>query len=313
MAWHLVRFEASLTVFAVALAACAAEPAAQDQQKSGFMRLVRDPSGKITALETAIVRCVPRDCGKTGPTVDLVAAVHIADRGYYELLNREFAPHDVVLYELVAPEGTKIPEGGKSENQHPVAMIQNMMKDVLELDFQLNRVNYTKPNMVRADMTPKQLSESMERKGESLLTMLIRAMGYSLAKQDSTASDTAELDLLMALFDSHRALALKRLAAEQLEDLEGLTAALGGSGGSSLIEERNKTALAVLRKQIALGKQKIAIFYGAGHMKDMQQRLRDDFDLVPINTRWLVAWNMADAVKKPVAKPQTLKEMFSNP
>jgi hypothetical protein len=302
-----------LAVFAVALAACAAEPAAKDSQKSGFVRLVRDSSGKITSLETAIVRCVPSDCGKTGPTVDLVAAVHIADRGYYEQLNREFAPHEVVLYELVAPEGTKIPEGGRTENQHPVAMIQNMMKDVLELDFQLDRVNYTKPNMIRADMTPKQLSESMQRRGESLLTMLIRAMGYSLAKQDSPTSDTPELDLLAALFDSHRAIALKRLAAEQMEDLEGLTNALGGSDGSSLIEERNKMALAVLRKQIALGKQKIAIFYGAGHMKDIEQRLRADFGLVPVSTRWLVAWNMADPLKKPAAKPQTLKEMFGNP
>ena len=313
MFWHLVRFEAGLAVFAVALAACAAEPAAHDHQKSGFVRLVRDKSEKITALETAIVRCAARDGGKTGPTVDLVAAVHIADRRYYEELNREFAAHDVVLYELVAPEGTKIPEGGKSENQHPVAMIQNMMKDVLELDFQLDRVNYTKPNMIRADMTPKQLSESMQRRGESLLTMLIRAMGYSLAKQDSPTSDTAEFDLLAALFDSHRALALKRLAAEQLEDLEGLTNALGGSNGSSLIEERNKTALAVLRKQIALGKRKIAIFYGGGHMKDIQQRLRDDFDLVPVSTRWLVAWNMADPVKKAAAKPQALKETFGSP
>ena len=64
---------------------------------------------------------------------------------------------------------------------------------------------------------------------------------------------------------------------------------------------------------MASGKQKIAIFYGGGHMKDMQQRLLDDFDLVPVNTRWLVAWNMADPVKLPAGKrPPTLKEMFKN-
>ena len=190
-------------------------------------------------METAIVHCVPRDCGRNEPTVDLVAAVHIADRGYYEKLNREFAHYDVVLYELVAPEGTKVPKGGGSGSQHPVSMIQNLMKDMLDLDFQLNRIDYTRPNMVHADMSPKQLSQSMEHRGESLLGMLVRAMGYSLAKQSTDANQNGDLDVLMALFDAHRAVALKRLAAEQLEDVEGITAAL--SGRTARRSSRNAT------------------------------------------------------------------------
>ena len=50
-----------------------------------------------------------------------------------------------------------------------------------------------------------------------------------------------------------------------------------GPKGSTLISGRNKVALDVLRKEIAAGKKKIAIFYGAGHMPDFQKRLRDDF------------------------------------
>ena len=37
------------------------------------------------------------------PTVDLVAAVHIAEKSYYEQLNREFEGYDAVLYELGGP------------------------------------------------------------------------------------------------------------------------------------------------------------------------------------------------------------------
>jgi hypothetical protein len=50
----------------------------------------------------------------------------------------------------------------------------------------------------------------------------------------------------------------------------------------------------VLRKELAAGKSKIAIFYGAGHMPDLQKRLRDDFGMKPVGTRWLAAWNLQD-------------------
>ena len=58
----------------------------------------------------------------------------------------------------------------------------------------------------------------------------------------------------------------------------------------------------MLRKQIAAGKKKIAIFYGAGHMADFQKRLGEDFDLTPKSTRWLTAWDMKPA--GPMTKPQ---------
>ena len=105
----------------------------------------------------------------------------------------------------------------------------------------------------------------------------------------------------MALFDKNRALALKRIMAEQMEDMKGMLTGLEGPDGSTIISERNKLALEVLGKQIAAGKQKIAIFYGAGHMPDFQKRVRDQFGLAPVNTRWLVAWNLKDP-KKPAGK-----------
>ena len=64
------------------------------------------------------------------------------------------------------------------------------------------------------------------------------------------------------------------------------------------MSERNKVALAQLQKQIGSGKQQLAIFYGAGHMSDFDQRLRDELGLVPIRTQWLVAWNLKAEPKK---------------
>ncbi len=70
-------------------------------------------------------------------------------------------------------------------------------------------------------------------------------------------------------------------------------AALNGPEGSTLVTERNKVALAKLDKQLSQGKQRIAIFYGAGHLPDMAERLATDFNFHETGTRWLTAWNLA--------------------
>jgi hypothetical protein len=66
----------------------------------------------------------------------------------------------------------------------------------------------------------------------------------------------------------------------------------GGEQGSVIITERNKKALGVLKKQLADGKKRIGIFYGAGHLNDMDERLRKDFGLEPASITWVTAWNL---------------------
>jgi hypothetical protein len=76
--------------------------------------------------------------------------------------------------------------------------------------------------------------------------------------------------------------------------------ALEGPEGSTIITERNKVALKKLSEQIAAGKKKIAIFYGAGHLGDMEKRLAADFQLKRKDEQWLDAWNLkAQRAKKP--------------
>ena len=269
-----------------------AEEPSQEDQKGQFLRLLRDDDKSPVALQAAIVRCVPIDCGQTGPTVDLISAVHVGEKSYYDELNRRFEKYDVVLYELVAPEGSKIPKEGVGPGTSPVSLLQSGMTRMLELEFQLNGIDYTAENLVHADMSPEQFAKSMRTRGESMLQVFFRMMGYAMARQNSGLGGSGDLRLLLALFDENRALAMKRIMAEQFEDMEGSLTAVNGPDGSTLITERNKVALEVLRKQLAAGKQKLAIFYGAGHMSDFEQRLRVDFGLVPIGTEWLVAWDL---------------------
>ncbi|MCL4193625.1 MAG: hypothetical protein KJZ87_17945 [Thermoguttaceae bacterium] len=276
-------------------AAWAKEPKAKKEAKEDqpqYVRLVRDDSKQPVALEVAIVRFAPMDCSKDCPTVDLVGAVHVADKGYFAELNKLFEGYEAVLYELVAPEGSEVPQPGAARGSHPISVLQTAMTGVLDLEYQLEAIDYSRDNMVHADMSPEAFAATMKKRGESFMQVFMRAFGYAMSKQSSQASGPSDAQLLIALFSKDRSLALKRIMAEQFQDLESSMAALDGPQGSTLIGERNKVALGVLRKQLDDGKKNLAIFYGAGHMADFAQRLRDDFGLTPINTRWLTAWDL---------------------
>lgn len=298
----------------VALVVCSAAQAQQASEEQGraaetktsYLRLVRDQNVPV-ALETAIVRFVPQDGTHAGLTVDLVAAVHVAEKSYYEQLNRRFPDYDAVLYELVAPEGTRIPKGGGRVGNNPVSMLQNLMTQVLELEFQLRGVDYTPKNFVHADLSPEEFARSMEQHDETVWKLMLRMMGFAMARQGG-ASGSSDTEVLLALMDRHRALALKRIMSEQFEDLEGALDALEGPNGSALIGDRNQAALKVLEQQIDAGKKRIAIFYGGGHMPDFEKQLRERFHLAPGDTQWLVAWDMKSPAPKGAKAPKPEKK-----
>lgn len=274
--------------------------AAKEVAGGKFLRVNRTDKGVVTAMETSIARYVPTDATKKGPVVDLISAVHVGEKAYYQALDKAFDDYDVVLYELVAPEGTRVPKGG-GERRGVVSGIQGGMKDILELEFQLEQVDYTKKNLVHADMSPDQFSKAMKDRGESMTSMILQMMGASMAMQSemqAKGQGGAEMEMLFALFSNDRALKLKRAMAVQFENMDNLSLMFGGPNGSTIIEGRNEAALEVLKKQIADGKMKIGIFYGGGHMPDLQKRLVKDFGMKFEKEEWLEAWSMPEPAKK---------------
>lgn len=301
-------FAAVVTIVAVATHSAPPtderKPAVRTAQEKPeeFMRLTRDSDETLTAMQTAIVSYVPADNSREGLTVDLVAAVHVGEKGYYERLNREFEKYDALLYELVAPEDNNVPRAGQgTSNAHPIGLLQNSLKDVLELEHQLALVHYDRPNFVHADMSPEEFAESMANRDESLTKLFFRLMGQGIAqqsKQQAKSGRNAEAEMMAALFSKQRAVKLKRIMAEQFGDLENAMAGLDGPDGSTIITERNKVALEVLQEQIEAGKKKIGVFYGAGHLRDMETRLLKEFRLKRGETRWLTAWDLRSAKQK---------------
>ena len=80
--------------------------AADSDTESRFIRIQRNEKQEPVALQTATVKYVPAN-GDKGVEIDLVAVVHVGEKSYYQAFNDQFAKYDSVLYELVAPEGTK--------------------------------------------------------------------------------------------------------------------------------------------------------------------------------------------------------------
>lgn len=264
-----------------------------------WIRLERKDKNQPIALQTAIVRYQAAEGNSSAATVDLIAAIHVGDEAYYDQLNEEFKQYDALLYELVAPKGTKVPKGRGASGGSGIGAMQNGMKNLLKLEHQLDKVDYTPGNFVHADMTPTEFSKKMEERGESFLKLFFRIMGESMSNQGKNSSQVSDFELIAALFSKDRSSKLKSIMAEQFAGMETMMVSLGGPDGSTIITERNKVALDVLKAELASGKQKIGIFYGAGHMKDMDERLRKDFQLAPTETKWITAWDLQAQPPKP--------------
>jgi hypothetical protein len=272
-------------------APAAADAAASKVEEPKFIRVRKDDENRPQTMETAVISYTSK--ARPGVTIDLIGAVHIADRSYYDELNKQFENYDVVLYELVAKEGTRIPkEGRKEKSSHPIGMMQDGMSTVLELSHQLACIDYTKENLVHADMSPEEFSKSMEQRGESFFQMFLRMMGTGIAQSAAGASGMNDTEILLALFSKDRAYKLKMIMAQQFQALEGSMSALDGPEGSTIITERNKRCFVVLDKQLAEGKKKIGVFYGAGHLPDMQRRLAADYGFERSGESWLTAWQL---------------------
>ena len=275
------------------------EPAAKAAfEPSRFVRVVRDAAGKPISLETSTVRYV--SAGPDAPAdlvVDLVGVTHVGETEYFDGLNGQLADYEAVLYELVAPEG-RVPQPGADGG-----MIPGLLKGMLELEYQTERIDYTRKNFVHADLTPRQIGEKMRERGQTGLSVAFDIFGDMMAQASKRAArgegqgGLASFDLATLLLDPNGKLKLKQSFAVELEQADGADA-LGETAGRMLITDRNEAAVGVLRKQIDAGRRRLAIFYGAGHMPDLERRLVEDFGLRRQGSQWRAAWDLSEKVAR---------------
>ena len=279
----------------------AAEPTKEAPQKPAetqpYLRF--DEKAKGAALEVGVIRLQNKE---TGALVDLVGAVHIGDEAYYQQLNKEFKTYESVLYEMVKP--AKL-DPAQFQNRPPssVSMMQTFMQKQLDLAYQLDEVDYTAKNFVHADMTVKQFRKRQEARGESMFKLMFKLMKEDMAlrAKNKNGADISSVELLRALLNPNRSVELKYLLARQFNEMERLTAGLNDEKGSVILTDRNKVALKVLARELAAGKKKLAIFYGAAHLPDLEERMVENMGFERKATRWVTAWKLPERVelKKP--------------
>ena len=80
--------------------------------------------------------------------------------------------------------------------------------------------------------------------------------------------------------------------AEQMQNVESGMVIFEGREGSTIIDYRNAKAMDILKREIAAGNKKLALFYGAGHLPDMQKRLLSEFQMKRAGQYWLEAWKL---------------------
>ena len=283
-----------------------ARPAATDEPElspsSDFLRVSKDGKGVPIALETSITHYVGKNEAGEDVSVDLIGVVHIGEEDYYQALNHRFEDYDAVLYELVAPEGTRIPKGGeRAQGFNPVSGLQQMMKRMLKLEFQLEHIDYTKENLIHADMSPEEFAESMQANDESLARIFFKMLGQSMAMKGS-ANASSETAMLSAAFSQDPTMRLRSLMAGQMQEMEVAMTMFEGKDGSTIITHRNRKALEVLQREIKEGKTKLAVFYGAGHLPDMEMRLERDFHLKQQDKHWFTAWRLRNSKSRSSSK-----------
>jgi hypothetical protein len=280
MRWFLILLIA-LTSFAtdrLAAQEAAAEAASAEQsaRKRGeqYLRLSSADNNpkQLVAMQTAIVRYQGKPDSKyAGQVVDLVGVVHIGEADYYEDLDDRLSKYDVVLYELVAPDGTRFKPEDLKNRRSILSSMQSGMKEMLNLEYQLEKIDYMSENFRHADMSPDEFAKDMERRGDSIWKMVARMMGAGLASSGSNGGDAG---LLLAMVSGNRSKMMKQTMARQLVEMEYITAGMDDKHGeNTIIKGRNVKAFKVLREELEKGKKNVAVFYGAGHLMDMADKL----------------------------------------
>lgn len=278
----------TLLLLALCLPTFAEKPATT---LADYVRYTKTSPGK---LETSVVSLR----SPAGQNLDLVAAVHLGEAAYYKALNTRFQSYDAVLYELILPEemaGQPLP--AEMDTGSGLSGFQGMMARTMGMTTQIGNIDYSAKNFVHADLTMEGLTAAMDARQESMWTYLQKLLmdsGSSAATQADlgvTNQELADLDLFAIMSGKTTAKdrkVLKKLMATVMSSPDG---AMNGLEDTALLTERNKAALKVVDAQSKAGKRRMALYYGAAHMPDLEAKLTAK-GWKRTGVDWLQAWTI---------------------
>lgn len=230
----------------------------------------------------------------------------------------------IPAFDLVSPGSDGIPggEGGaadlKFSDQAPISKaevgdkhegIQTQLASALGLEFQLVAIDYDRPNWRNSDMSIDQVQARLKESGTS---------GEALFKMLDGSSFSARLAGLILGFirsDPGSQAMAKLMMMEVLGHADELMERAPGAGKlmKVIVKDRNETVFLdlnrVLQEEKVTGA--IALFYGAGHLPDMERRLTGDLGYTFVEDRWFRAIDMdLGSVGIPPERARQIREMM---
>lgn len=259
------------------------------------IRCSRDSRGQLQSLDTVILELRHP---QSNLQVDLVASVHVGESRYYQQLNRLFQSYDAILYELIADSsaGRPLPSPSSPGGQDsPLSAAQQGLAELLDLKIQLDQIDYTPGRFVHADISPGQLQAAQLSAPPSLPAMLRRGLSLSRSSHPEVRKEFDRVDLFKVVLqgpDARERFHLRRAIALMLCDPKTSSGWLSGSSSQALLHTRNQRVLEVLRQRIKQPGRRLAVFFGAAHLPELEQQLVRQLGLRYHGQRWLSAWSL---------------------
>lgn len=193
--------------------------------------------------------------------------------------------------------------------------LQSELAAALGLTFQLDGIDYDRPNFRCSDMSMDQLQRAMLAEGLDMGPLEGSLAGSSLPGR--IAVFFLRLIRTFDIFvDGMIADALKLILIELFSDeafLEQSIRQVGEGFERVLIDQRNQVVMDDLRAivQREHDVKSVAIFYGAAHMPDLAERLAEQLGYQPDGEQWFTAFevDLTKTVLSP-AQVQSLRVMI---
>jgi hypothetical protein len=273
-----------------------------------YVRIICADSNHIQ-LQIAAREFLPQR--SRGPAVWLTGVSHIGDTNYYAALQAHLNRRSLVLYEGVGAAEAEAAAADTTPNQGSTATeesdergsLQSAMAASLGLVFQLNAIDYRRDNFRNSDLSITQLRELMNKSeavsgntgaGESFENLLQTMQGNSWLD--------AILQLALRLLGANpKFQGLGRLALiDLIGEIQGDPSRLQGLPPDMkqllevLLQRRNEKVVADLTTQLPkVGRRgSIAVFFGTGHMPDLETKLRTELQYRPSQQLWFTAFQV---------------------
>lgn len=183
--------------------------------------------------------------------------------------------------------------------------IQTQLASALGLEFQLSAIDYSHPNWRNSDMSIDQVQRKLQESGAS---------GEALFRMLDGSSMMAKFAGFMLGFikgNPQMQASVKLMMIEMLAHADELMEAQGGEQGklmSVIVLDRNAAVLddlgSILKNEKSV--KSVALFYGAGHLPDLEKHLTADLGYTFDSDRWFPAITMD--VAKAGMSPQQARQ-----